>query len=57
MIMGELERLNGKKVEVVYNTVSYHGILSGVSESEIYLQTQSQWLTLPLEGVSQVREA
>ena len=55
--MGELERLNGKKVEVVYNTVSYHGILSGVSESEIYLQTQSQWLTLPLEGVSQVREA
>lgn len=57
MIMGELERLNGKEVEVFYNTVTYRGILSGVSENEIYLQTQTQWVTLPLEGVTQVREA
>jgi hypothetical protein len=57
MIMDELETLKGQSVEVIYNTVTYRGTLVGASENELYLQTSMDWVTLPLEGITQVRRA
>lgn len=57
MLMDELESLRGQQVEVVYNTLTYHGELTGASEDEIYLKTSTDWITLPMEGIQQVRKA
>lgn len=57
MIMDELETLKGQSVEVIYNTVTYRGMLAGVSDTELYLQTSMDWVSLPLEGITQVRRA
>jgi hypothetical protein len=57
MIMDQLERLKGQSVEVVYNTIIYRGVLIGASEEEVFLQTPMQWVSLPLEGITEVRKA
>jgi hypothetical protein len=57
MIMDELETLKGQSVEVIYNTVLYRGTLVGASETELYLQTSMDWVSLPLAGITQVRRA
>ena len=57
MIMDEMETLKGQPVEVIYNTVLYRGTLVGASETELYLQTSMDWVTLPLEGITQMRRA
>lgn len=57
MLMDELERLKGQQVEVIYHTLVYRGQLAGASEDEIYLKTAIDWVTLPMEGISMVREA
>jgi hypothetical protein len=57
MIMDQLEMLKGQSVEVVYNSVVYRGILTGVSEEEVYLQTPMEWVSLPLDGIVAVRKA
>ncbi|NKE71768.1 hypothetical protein [Candidatus Manganitrophus noduliformans] len=55
--MDQLQRLQGKQVEVVYQGIVYRGTLVGASESEVYLQTLNDWVTLPMEDVTDVREA
>lgn len=55
--MDRLQMLQGKKVEVVYQGIVYRGTLVGASESEVYLQTLNDWVTLPMEDVTDVREA
>jgi hypothetical protein len=57
MMMDELESLRGQQVEVVYNALTYRGELTGASEDEIYLKTGTDWITLPMEGIQQVRKA
>jgi hypothetical protein len=42
---------------VIYNTLIYRGELAGASEDEIYLKTPMDWVTLPMEGITQVRKA
>ncbi len=54
--MDRLQMLQGKQVEVVYQGIIYKGKLVGASESEIYLQTLNDWVTLPMEDVTDVRE-
>lgn len=49
--------LQGKQVEVIYQGIVYRGTLVGASESEVYLQTLNDWVTLPMEDVTDVREA
>ena len=49
--------LQGKVVEIVYQGVLYKGKLVGASESEVYLQTVNDWVTLPMEDITDVREA
>ncbi|HEY5649759.1 MAG TPA: hypothetical protein VIU33_09680 [Nitrospiria bacterium] len=55
-MMDELESLKGQQVEVSYNGVLYKGELSGASESEIYLKTASDWVTLPMSGITSVKK-
>ena len=57
MMKDELESLKGQSVEVIYNEVIYRGTLTGASEDEVYLQTSTQWLSLPMEGITQVHAA
>jgi len=56
-MMDELESFRGQQVEVIYNNLTYRGELAGASEDEIFLKTAVDWVTLPMEGVSQVRKA
>jgi hypothetical protein len=53
----ELELLKGQQVEVMYNGLLYRGCLVGASEETIDLQTQEQWIALPIEGITSVRKA
>jgi len=52
----ELESLKGRQVEVVYNGIVYRGVLMGATEDEINLQTLTDWVMLPMEGISAVRQ-
>lgn len=56
-MMDELESLRGQQVEVVYNAMVYRGELAGASEDEVYLKTAMDWVTLPMEGITQIRKA
>lgn len=55
--MDILQALQGKEVEVVYQGTTYRGKLVGAGENEIYLQTLQEFVTLPMEDVTEVREA
>lgn len=57
MMMDELESLKGQRVELSYNGIWYSGLLSGASESEIFLKTDTDWLSLPMEEVREIRRA
>lgn len=55
--MDQLQTLQGKQVEIVYQGIVYRGTLVGASEREVYLQTLNDWVTLPMEDITDVREA
>jgi len=55
--MDYLEQLRGKQVCVTYEGLVYQGTLVGASESEIYLKTSTEWVSLPMEGISDVKSA
>jgi len=57
MMMDELQSFMGQQVEVIYNTLTYRGELAGASEDEIFLKTAADWVSLPMEGITQVRKA
>lgn len=53
--MDYLQRLQGKAVELSYQGMRYTGKLLGVGDAEIYLQTRSGQIALPISGISDVR--
>ena len=57
MMMDELEQLKGQTVEIVYNATLYRGVLTGADEEQIFLQTPMDWVSLPMEGITEVRKA
>lgn len=48
--------LIGKIVEVGTPETVYYGKLVEVNENEVYLETESGWLVIPVERVTYVRE-
>ncbi len=54
--MDLLQQLEGKEVEVVSQGIIYKGKLMGASESEVYLQGLYDWIALPMEEITDVRE-
>lgn len=55
--MDALQILQGKEVEVVYQGIIYKGRLIGAGESEVYLQTSHERVVLPMEDITEVRQA
>jgi hypothetical protein len=55
--MAELYTMIGKEVEVFANGMVYKGVLIEVSESEVHLKGQLQWITLPASSVNDIRPA
>jgi hypothetical protein len=53
----ELESFKGQQVEIIYNGLVYKGLLVGASEETVDLQTQEQWIALPMEGITSVKRA
>ncbi|MEW6325481.1 MAG: hypothetical protein AB1515_08870 [Nitrospirota bacterium] len=53
----ELESLKGQQVEVIYNGIVYRGLLIGATEDEVNLQTLTDWVMLPMSGITTVRQA
>lgn len=54
--MDALQNLKGKSVEIVYQGIIYKGKLIGASGTEVYLQTSSNQMVLPMSGITSVRE-
>ncbi|MCK5427437.1 MAG: hypothetical protein KAJ34_07055 [Thermodesulfovibrionia bacterium] len=50
-----MRELAGKEVEVITADVIYRGVLVEIGETEIYLQSESGWIMIPVEKVSEVR--
>ena len=53
----QLDVLKGQQVEVVYNGLIYRGKLMGATEDEVSLLTDTDWVMLPMTGISDVRKA
>ncbi|MEK7286000.1 MAG: hypothetical protein AAB035_01715 [Nitrospirota bacterium] len=53
--MDKLQALKGKKVEIDFHGSTYRGILSDVSEEEVFLQSDGQWIALPLYEIGDIR--
>lgn len=53
----QLEILKGQQVEIIYNGIVYRGLLVGTTEDEVNLQTLTDWVMLPMEGITTVRQA
>jgi hypothetical protein len=55
--MAELYTMIGKEVEVVANGMVYKGVLIEVSDSEVHIKGQLQWMSLPVSSVSRIKLA
>ncbi|MBI3354066.1 MAG: hypothetical protein HY034_04165 [Nitrospirae bacterium] len=55
MLIDEIAKWTGKKVEVMASDIAYKGILIEVTEEEINLQGEFQWIAIPMEKVTSVR--
>lgn len=53
--MYDIQNLIGKEVEVLSNGIRYTGVLVEVSDSELHLKSSMQWLSLPVDRVSEVK--
>jgi len=48
--------LRGKLVEVIANDITYRGTLVEISETEVYLESESGWIVIPVEQVASISE-
>jgi len=55
--MADIQSMIGKEVEVIANGMVYKGVLIEVSDAEVHLKGQLQWIALPASSVSQVKLA
>jgi hypothetical protein len=53
--MPDIQSMIGKKVEVIANGLSYTGVLTEVSDTEVYLKGVIQWFYLPTSTVSVIK--
>ena len=53
--MDDLIRLTGKNVIVEADGIIYKGELIEVSEKEVYLKSETGWITIPMEKISGIR--
>lgn len=53
---GDLGSLVGKEVEIRANNTVYRGKLIEVGIEEVYLKTETRWITLMTSAVNEIRE-
>lgn len=53
--MDDLIRLTGKEVIVEADGIIYSGELIEVTDVEVYLKSETGWLTIPIEKISSIR--
>ena len=53
--MADIQEMIGKEVEVISNGMSYRGKLIEVSDTEVHIKSQLQYVTLPASSVTAVR--
>jgi len=51
-----IHELIGKEVEVEANGILYRGELVEVGEEDIYLKTESGWITISVMNVTDIRK-
>jgi hypothetical protein len=54
-MLNRLQTLKGKEVEVDFHGTVYKGILTDVSEDEIFIRSGDSWITLPMYEVGDIR--
>jgi hypothetical protein len=52
-----IQELIGKEVEVIALDIVYRGILVEVGETEVYLHSESGWITIPVANIAEIRIA
>jgi hypothetical protein len=52
---GSLYELKGNRVEVLFQGLAYTGKLIGFGETDVYLQTLSHRVVLPMSGITEIR--
>lgn len=52
-----MQELTGKEVEVVTFETIYRGTLVEIGESEVYLQSDTGWIVVPVDKVVEIKEA
>jgi hypothetical protein len=53
--MWEIRHLMGKEVEVLSHGIRYSGLLVEVSDTEVHLKSSMQWISLPVDQVSDIK--
>lgn len=48
--------LLGKYVEVIANEITYMGKLVEIGEEEVYLESESGWVVIPVEKVAVIKQ-
>lgn len=54
IVKDRLESLKGQDVAIMYRGLHYRGRLVGASDETLDLKTETQWLALPLDGITSV---
>jgi hypothetical protein len=52
-----MQELIGKEVEIITMDVVYKGILVEVGETNVYLRSESGWVTIPVANIAEIRVA
>jgi hypothetical protein len=47
-----MHELIGKQVEVTASGISYYGILVEIGETEVHLQAETGWISIPMDQVT-----
>ncbi len=50
-----MEELKGKEVEIITADIIYRGILTGATDDEVYIQTDSGWLAVPFDKIADIK--
>ena len=52
-----MHELKGKEVEVTALGISYQGVLVEIGETEVHLQSETGWIVIPMDQVSDIKAA
>lgn len=54
MAMTPLHDMIGRRVRIIAGDTVYKGVLIEISEENAALQTESQWMTIPIDNINSI---